>query len=209
VAAGALKIDLQLYTNAKLKGPEALAAYLALPVDARLGQEQEESMEKARGDVVVTVPKSFGLAAWIAEGDAAGEPWSGQEWDFYLGGNLPNMAPGDRVYVVYNGKLRGYAPLVRIAVHGEHSFSLVRHGGAVAVTIPEFIRGFRGWRYRWWDRIVETPFPDWQEYGTSMPTPVVTPPERPVFGAAYPTTPADTGFRGFACSRGANRWRKT
>ena len=28
-------------------------------------------------DVVVTVPKSFGLDTWIEEGDAAGEPWSG------------------------------------------------------------------------------------------------------------------------------------
>lgn len=36
-------------------------------------------------DVVVCVPKSFGLETWIAEGDAADTPWSGREWDFYLG----------------------------------------------------------------------------------------------------------------------------
>jgi hypothetical protein len=40
-------------------------------------------------------------------------------------------------------------------------YALVRHGDAVAVTIDEFVRGFRGWRYRWWNRDIETPFPDW------------------------------------------------
>lgn len=113
-------------------------------------------------DVVVTVPKTFGLDTWIAEGDAAGEPWTGQEWDFTVGGFLPNIRPGERVYVVFNGKLRGYAPLVRLEEIDFRYFSLVRAGGAVAVTVPEYIRGFRGWRYRWWDRSSEIPFPDWR-----------------------------------------------
>lgn len=120
--------------------------------------------EMCSGDVVVTVPKWFGLNDWIAEGDPAGAPWSGTEWDFYLGGGKPDMQPGDRVYVVYDGKLRGYAPLVRIAAPkslGPNRYSLVRHGGAVAVTIPEYIRGFRGFRYRWWDLAYERPFPEW------------------------------------------------
>jgi hypothetical protein len=114
-------------------------------------------------DVVVTVPLSFGLDIWIAEGDAAGEPWSGQEWDFYLGGSPPAIMPGERVYVAYGGKLRGYAPLVRIDQTGPYRYSLVRHGGAVAVTIPEPIRGFRGFRFRWWDTAAELPFPDWRK----------------------------------------------
>jgi hypothetical protein len=45
-------------------------------------------------------------------------------------------------------------------------WSLVRKGGAVAVTIPEQIRGFRGWRVRWWDRTDEQPFSAWQEVDT-------------------------------------------
>lgn len=113
-------------------------------------------------DVVVTVPKWFGLNTWIDEGDPAGESWSGQEWHFYLGGAVPRMQPGDRVYVVYNGKLRGYAPLVRIEPNGRNRFALVRHGGAVAVTVDEYIRGFQGFRYRWWERDIERPFPEWR-----------------------------------------------
>jgi hypothetical protein len=116
-------------------------------------------------DVVVTVPKSFGLDIWIAEGDAVGEPWSGEEWGFFLGGHWPRIEPGERVYVVFNGRLRGYAPLVRIEPVDENidnRYALVRHGGAVAVTIPEFIKGFRGYRYRWWSLESETAFPDWR-----------------------------------------------
>lgn len=118
-------------------------------------------------DVVVTVPRSFGLDTWIAEGDAAGEPWSGEEWDFYLGGQCPEIFVGERVYVVYNNAIRGYAPLVRVDYHGTGRFSLVRGGGAVAVTIPEVVRGFRGCRYRWWQYEAEVPFPDWRDPNAS------------------------------------------
>jgi hypothetical protein len=126
-------------------------------------------------DVIVTVPKSFGLDTWIAEGDAAGEPWSGEEWHFYLGGYPPKIEKGECVYVCYNGKLRGYAPLARIEENmvrrvdrlepspPPHGFALVRHNDAVAVTIPEFIQGFRGFRYRWWSRDIEVAFPEWQQ----------------------------------------------
>lgn len=112
-------------------------------------------------DVVVTVPKSFGLDSWIAEGDLPDQPWSGEEWHFYLGGGLPNIQTGERVYVVYNGRLRGYAPLVRLE-RMARGCALVRHNNAVAVTIDEAILGFRGFRYRWWSTDIEVPFPDWQ-----------------------------------------------
>ena len=111
-------------------------------------------------DVVVTVPLSFGLDCWIAEGDAAGEPWSGELWGFTVGGARPKIEPGERVYIVYAKRLRGYAPLVRLEWHGSRG-ALIRGGGAVAATVPEDIRGFRGWRYRWWQRTDEEPFPDW------------------------------------------------
>jgi hypothetical protein len=112
-------------------------------------------------DVVVTVPKWFGLKQWIDEGDPAGSKWTGQLWDFYCGGGKPDIKVGERVYVVCEGKLRGYAPLVELIWNGGRG-SFVRGGNAVAVTIKTPIIGFRGWRYRWWKYEDEIPFPDWQ-----------------------------------------------
>lgn len=117
-------------------------------------------------DLVVTVPKWF-WPDWIAEGDAAGEPATGEEWGFYGGGPWPPIQPGERVYIVAHGLLRGFAPLTRIGDDGDR-WVLCREGGAVAVTIPETIQGFRGWRRRWWDRGIEVPFPDWKTKGVEM-----------------------------------------
>ncbi len=122
------------------------------------------------GDIVVTVPMNFtlpefpglrGLDTWCAEGDPAGEPASGARWVFTTGGARPNIKLGDRVYIVCEDRLRGYAPLVNL-YYIDGAIGLVRQGGAVAVTIPEKIKGFRGWRYRWWDKSMEVPFPDWR-----------------------------------------------
>jgi hypothetical protein len=128
-------------------------------------------------DYVVTVPINFtfdgapgmkGLDAWIAEGDAAGEPASGQEWWFTTYGVLPVFEPGCRLYIVCEDRLRGYAPITRIMFdqsrvrHGKSPLAFVRSGGAVAVTIDEKITGFRGYRRRWWNRDDEKPFPDWK-----------------------------------------------
>lgn len=112
-------------------------------------------------DVVVTVPMSR-WDEWIAEGDLPGDPWTGNVYDFYLYGPVPDIRQGERVYIVAHNRLRGYAPLVMVDFTADHDFSLVRHSGAVAVTIDEPIRGFRGWRYRWWPRAIEKPFPDWR-----------------------------------------------
>lgn len=130
-------------------------------------------------DVVVTVPKKTWLD-WIGEGDPAGTPSTGEEWGFYLGGGSPAIAPGERVYVVAHGLLRGYAPLTRLAwvypssgreaPQGYGNPVLCRRGGAVAVTIPTPIQGFRGWRYRDWDRGIEVPFPEWRTKGVPVPS---------------------------------------
>lgn len=129
-------------------------------------------------DIVVTVPKSFGLAAWIDEGDAAGEPWSGEDWVYTTFGPRPQIAPGDRVYIVCCGLLRGYAPLVELTWDGKlfgnkaprwGRLGFVRRGDAVAVTLPAGVTGFMGWRYRWWDRAVELPFPNWREVDGKAP----------------------------------------
>jgi hypothetical protein len=134
-------------------------------------------------DVCVTVPKGIWWD-WLEEGELPDEPLDdGSEFHFFLGGGIPDILPGERVYIVAHGMVRGYAPLVRIdrlrdfvtrppyrppswwwpgAICG-----LVRHGGAVAVTIPEPVRGFRGFRERWWEREIEVPFPDYQTRGVT------------------------------------------
>ncbi len=117
-------------------------------------------------DVVVTVPRDL-WTGWLDEGDLPGDPYTGEEWGFLLGGYPPkSVEPGiSRVYVVAHGRLRGYAQLTGVwaAAGGRKpAFAFCRRGGAVAVTIDEQIKGFRGWRYRWWEREDERPFPEWR-----------------------------------------------
>lgn len=115
-------------------------------------------------DVVVTVPRGLWWE-WLDEGQLPGDPEGGEGFHFWLFGSSPDIAPGERVYVVAHNRLRGYAPLVAVERPCRIRSSaacLLRRGGAVALTIPEPIRGFRGWRTRWWDRRQEVPFPHWQ-----------------------------------------------
>ena len=118
-------------------------------------------------DVVVTVPKGM-WSEWIEEGDLPGDDWNGWDSHFWIGGRMPHIDPGERVYIVAHGRLRGYAPLVEKEWRCRLAPSrrcLLRRGGAVAVTIDEPITGFQGWRYRWWSHDDERPFPDWRTAG--------------------------------------------
>ena len=139
-------------------------------------------------DIVVCVPKALWYA-WLAEGALPGEPVpDGIEYHWFGGSLMPKMVPGERVYIAAHGRLRGYAPVVRVETRAEavkrwcaHAdvsvpvpslwwwpyakWALVRQGGAVAVTIPEPIRGVPAWRKRWWEYADEIPFPDWQTDG--------------------------------------------
>ena len=115
-------------------------------------------------DVVVTVPARL-WSGWLGEGDGVGEPRrEGVEYWFNLPTRPKGVHPGARVYVVAHGKLRGYAPLHRIDPDPQSARGvlLIRRGGAVAVTIDEPVRGFQGYRYRWWERDAEKPFPEWK-----------------------------------------------
>lgn len=108
-------------------------------------------------DLVGTCPKDF-WEQWIAEGDAAAEPETGEEWGWFTTHRFKELIlPGDRFYVVAHGKLRGFAPVVSVT-----RGAIVRKGGAIACTIDDPIPGFRGLRKRWWDRAIEKPFPDWK-----------------------------------------------
>lgn len=117
-------------------------------------------------DLVGTCPKDFWLE-WIAEGDAAGDLETGEEWGWYTHHSLiRKINPGDRFYVVAHGWLRGWAPVTAIGRNtlGDPVY-IGRRGGAVACTIDEVIPGFRGLRERWWAREAEVPFPEWKTWG--------------------------------------------
>lgn len=124
-------------------------------------------------DVVVTVPMQLWVE-WIDEGDLPGDdpcrsPLDLEDhWGFSTSGFRPTIEVGERVYIVAHRLVRGYAPLTRLEVNGRR-VTFGRRGGAVAVTIPEPVRGFRGWRYRWWDRVAERPFPDWRNPEATAP----------------------------------------
>lgn len=123
-----------------------------------------ESWGEAMADLVGTCPKDFWLE-WIAEGDAAGEPYTGEEWGWYTRSPLARtVQPGDRFYVVAHGLLRGWAPVTRVE-WSDGSGIICRRGGGVACTVPFVIPGFRGLRQRWWNTNQEMPFPDWRIYG--------------------------------------------
>lgn len=115
-------------------------------------------------DLVVTVPKDV-WAYWIQEGDPAGSTPSGEEWAYFVGGAKPKIEVGERLYIVAWGKLRGYAPVTRIIKREGRGWGICRKGGAVAVTIPEEVPGFRGHRVRWWKTKDEVPFPNWRTAG--------------------------------------------
>ena len=106
-------------------------------------------------DLVGTCPKTFWLL-WLQEGDAAGEPYTGEEWAWWTNSRF-EISRGERFYIVAHGRLRGWAPVTGV-IRG----AIIRRGAAVACTINEPIQGFRGLRKRWWNRVEERPFPDWK-----------------------------------------------
>lgn len=120
-------------------------------------------------DLVGTCPKDF-WEEWIAEGDAASDKGTvfpsitGNDWSWCTRDRKALSAGhNDRFYVVAHGRLRGWAPIIRVDTTGDGGFEIIRRGGAVAVTVPFPIPGFRGLRTRWWSRDVEFPFGDWKK----------------------------------------------
>lgn len=103
--------------------------------------------------------------AWIAEGDAAGDAPTGEEWGWYTKSrDALLIRPGERFYVAAHGRIRGYALVTRIVREGA-TLVICRKAGAVACTIAETVPGFRGLLARWWEYDAERPFPDWKTAG--------------------------------------------
>lgn len=121
-------------------------------------------------DLVGTCPKDF-WEEWILEGDAAGDPETGEEWGWYTSHpRATTIKPGDRFYVVAWGRLRGYSIVTRVE---NNSFKgggwcIGRRGGAVACTIEKPIPGFRGLLCPWWSRDEEVSFPNWKTEGVNV-----------------------------------------
>lgn len=114
-------------------------------------------------DLVVTVGKDR-WQSWLAEGDCAGTRSTGRAYPYFLGPQKPPIMPGERLYIVAHGRLRGYAPVTSVKPHGR-GWAAVRKGDAVAVTLPWAEHGFLGVRARWWERTMEGPFLDWKTAG--------------------------------------------
>lgn len=113
-------------------------------------------------DLVGTCPKWF-WRDWIAEGDPAGEPWSGEEWGWYTRHRLAaEIRAGDRFYVVAHGRLRGWAPVTAVRRDAGDGWIICRRGDAVACTLNRPVLGFRGLVRRFWERDAEVPFPAWR-----------------------------------------------
>jgi hypothetical protein len=103
-------------------------------------------------DIVVTVTAKLWLN-WLCEGDLPGDPiLESGTWEFATSRPPKEWKPGQRVYVVAHGYLRGYGELL----HAADNY-LTRFGPGVACTVldqdtPKPIRGFQGWRYATWRR---------------------------------------------------------
>jgi transcriptional regulator with XRE-family HTH domain len=116
-------------------------------------------------DLVVVVAYNH-WAAWLKEGDPAVVPpdkpvKTKRRHALYLGTHEPVITPGERVYIVSHGRLRGYAPLIAIEKKGP-AYYAIRGGGAVAVTLPRSLYLTHPIE-RTWSLAEEIPFPQWRE----------------------------------------------
>lgn len=116
-------------------------------------------------DLVGVIPQGS-WKKWLAEGDLAGSPSTGQEYAWYTRSPLGRFInPGDRLYLIAFYRLRGYAPVTRVLRMRGGWYGICREGRAVACTVNIEIPRFRGLRYRWWEREQEVPFPEWDYLG--------------------------------------------
>lgn len=133
-------------------------------------------------DIVVPI-KAEDWDGWLAEGDLAGEPWSGEEHALTVR-SRPDIEPGERVYILAGGIIRGYAPLLRAEYAWKRGYwytYLIRGDGARAMTPmcsrpdqcdcslgwraphPRRFAAFGTFRYRSWTYGEEWKLIDWRD----------------------------------------------
>ena len=81
---------------------------------------------------------------------------------------MRRVLPGDRLYIVSEGRLRCRAEIHRTARGSNGWTCCYRRGDLEPVTVDYRIRGFRGLRRRWWPPEVERPCPDWLGAGLGL-----------------------------------------
>ncbi len=81
------------------------------------------------------------------------------------GGPRPAIGPGDRVYLVAWGRVRGYVRMAKLS-NTLDGWVLGCSSAVVPTTIPAVgIATFRGAKAPWWKRPDEQPFPGWASDG--------------------------------------------
>ena len=91
-------------------------------------------------DLVGTCPMDF-WEEWIAEGDPAGSPESGEEWGWFTEHSYRSLIkPGERFYVVAHGKLRGWSPVTRIPQSPPQVLGVLNLRGAIVPIIDLRLR---------------------------------------------------------------------
>lgn len=115
-------------------------------------------------DVVACVPRHV-WPHWLEEGGTPEAPDPSTVYGFGVPSAPKLLRAGDRLYIACAGRIRGYAPVLWIQSRiDSRAVDLIRDGkSAVAVTIAERVPPFRGFRYRWWTRDQERPFPEWRQ----------------------------------------------
>lgn len=124
-------------------------------------------------DLVVTIPReSWGK--WIA-GATEGCEELGNVLSDFCGIGSHSFRSADRLYIVSHDRLRGFMPETKVE-YVDGAWTISWTGGFQAVTVGAqhsrparrehtdlaYIRGFHGLLERWWSRVDEFGFPDWQ-----------------------------------------------
>lgn len=104
-----------------------------------------------KGDIIITVPKKIKWSDYKKELAAAEE---GAVLNFKVS-NFPKVKPGDRCYILYNGKIIGYHIISGIqekdfkcTTTGRHwSGKFIQRTGKFHRITPIAMKGFQGFRY--------------------------------------------------------------